>query len=43
MNVTLEQLLLMIGAKEVEIAALKTENEELRKRLSDAEAKDGKV
>lgn len=39
MNVTFEQLLMLIGAKEVEISLLKTENEQLRARLSEAEAK----
>lgn len=30
---------MMIGAKEVELSLLKTENEQLRKRLSEAETK----
>ena len=37
MNISLEQLLMLIGGKEVDLMLLKTENAELKKRLSEAE------
>ena len=39
MNVSIEQLLMLLGGKEVDLMLLKAENTELRKRLSDAETK----
>jgi hypothetical protein len=39
MKVTIDQLLAIIGGKDVEMFLLKSEIEELRKRLSEAEAK----
>jgi hypothetical protein len=39
MNINIEQLLAIIGGKEVDLFLLRNENAELRKRLSEAEAK----
>ena len=39
MNITIEQLLMLLGGKEVDLMLLKTENAELRKRLSEAETR----
>jgi len=39
MNVSLEQLLMLLGGKEVDLLLLKQENAELRKRLSEAETR----
>lgn len=41
MQIPLEQLLAIIGGKEVELFLLKQEIEDLRKRLSEAEQKLG--
>lgn len=41
MNISMDQLLAILGGKEVENVLLKAEIAELRKRLSEAEAKIG--